>query len=233
MGVLQLRYSVIIALGLSLYVFESCNLARFHNYEDRQLQDRQSPVGEFADGRHEGTVLPTSTSDIHAVPAYLERQSTALASAPLGAGSTVQHDAHGQQRHVHSKAHRCLSLNVYWEARNQSVAGQIAVAQVTLNRTRDPRFPNNVCDVVYDHKQFSWYWDGKSDWPVEADAWESSKLVASAAMAGTGHVELQGVTHYHAVYSQPYWRDSMTQVTTIGDHVFYTDMTQTGRMHRR
>jgi spore germination cell wall hydrolase CwlJ-like protein len=122
-----------------------------------------------------------------------------------------------------SKAHRCLSLNVYWEARNQSLAGQIAVAQVTVNRARDPRYPTNICEVVYDHKQFSWYWDGKSDWPVESEAWEVSKLVASAALAGTGHADLQGVTHYHAVYVQPYWRDSMTQVTIIGDHIFYLD----------
>ena len=124
-------------------------------------------------------------------------------------------------------AHHCLSLNVYWEARNQSVAGQIAVAQVTVNRARDPRYPTDICEVVYDHKQFSWYWDGKSDWPVELAAWELSKLVASAALAGTGHAQLQGVTHYHAVYIQPYWRDSMTLVATIGDHIFYSDSPQT------
>lgn len=115
----------------------------------------------------------------------------------------------------------CLSLNVYWEARNQPLAGQLAVAQVTMNRVHDPRWPDNVCDVVYDHKQFSWYWDGKSDLPQEEKAWETAMLVASAAMSGSGHKELMGVTHYHAVYSQPYWKDYMTKVAVIGDHVFY------------
>ena len=117
----------------------------------------------------------------------------------------------------------CLSLNVYWEARNQPIAGQLAVAQVTMNRVHDPRWPDNVCSVVYDHKQFTWYWDGKSDIPKEEKAWETAMIVASAAMAGSGHTHLQGGTHYHAVYSQPYWEDYMTKVAKIGDHVFYTD----------
>jgi len=115
----------------------------------------------------------------------------------------------------------CLALNIYWEARNQSVAGQLAVAQVTLNRVLDRRYSDDVCDVVYQHKQFSWYWDGKSDVPIENKAWERALLIASAALDGSGHVALQGVTHYHAVYSKPYWKDSMVRVTTIDDHIFY------------
>ena len=121
------------------------------------------------------------------------------------------------------RAHYCLALNVYWEARNQSVSGQLAVAQVTLNRARDSRYPNDVCEVVFDHHQFSWYWDGLSDYPSEISAWENALLVASAAMHGSGHADLDHVTHYHAVYSQPYWKDSMTLVATIGDHLFYMD----------
>lgn len=118
---------------------------------------------------------------------------------------------------------RCLALNIYWEARNQSIAGQLAVAQVTMNRVLDWRYGDDVCDVVFEHKQFSWYWDGKSDVPIENKAWERALLIASAALDGSGHVELRGVTHYHAVYSKPYWKDSMVRVTTIDDHIFYVD----------
>ena len=117
----------------------------------------------------------------------------------------------------------CLSLNVYFEARNQDLAGQLAVAQVTMNRVEDEAYPNDVCDVVYQHKQFSWYWDGKSDMPRNEEAWETAQLVASAAMAGSGHTELTGVLHYHAVYSAPYWKDYMTRVAVIGDHIFYIE----------
>lgn len=115
----------------------------------------------------------------------------------------------------------CLALNIYWEARNQSMAGQLAVAQVTLNRVSDPRYADNVCDVVYEHKQFSWYWDGKSDTPKEPRAWEKANLIASAALHGSRHVAFRDVTHYHAVYIEPFWKDYMVQIAMIGDHVFY------------
>lgn len=117
----------------------------------------------------------------------------------------------------------CLAMNVYWEGRNQDLAGQLAIAQVTMNRVHSPKYPDDVCSVVYDHKQFSWYWDGKSDVPTEEKAWETAQLVASAALHGSGHSHLDGVLHYHAVYSAPYWKDYMTKVAVIGDHIFYRE----------
>lgn len=129
----------------------------------------------------------------------------------------------GVCRLIISTAVMCLALNVYFEARNQPLAGQVAVAQVTMNRVRSDKFPNDVCEVVYDHKQFSWYWDGKSDMPRDPVAWEKAQLVASAVYDGSGHAELEGVTHYHAVYVQPYWADYMSRVVVIGDHVFYRE----------
>ena len=170
-------------------------------------------------------------------PAYLVEETlihpVALADlrahkTPIEAGVTTE--TNGTIGHADGLLHKefasaltCMALNIYWEARNQSMAGQLAVAQVTMNRVLDPRYGNEVCDVVYEHYQFSWYWDGKSDRPRDNKAWQTALLVASAAMDGSGHVELQGVTHYHAVYIQPYWKDYMVQVTMIGDHVFYTD----------
>lgn len=117
----------------------------------------------------------------------------------------------------------CLALNVYFEARDQSTAGQVAVAQVTMNRVHDPDYPNDVCEVVKQNKQFSWYWDGKPDVPREPRAWLKAQMVASAVLSGSGHVELQDVTHYHAVYVQPYWADTMQLVAQIQDHIFYAD----------
>ncbi len=87
----------------------------------------------------------------------------------------------------------CLAMNVYWESRDQSIAGQVAVAQVTMNRVESPNFPNDVCSVVHQHKQFSWYWDGKSDVPREEDAWMRAQMVAKGVLAGSGHVGLEGV----------------------------------------
>lgn len=122
----------------------------------------------------------------------------------------------------------CLSLNVYFEARDQSVAGQVAVAQVTMNRVSSPNFPDDVCGVVYHARkpglnrcQFSWYCDGRSDRVINLAAWDQAMLVASAVLAGSGHVEMTDVTHYHAIYVSPWWVPEMKLVATIGDHIFY------------
>jgi hypothetical protein len=149
---------------------------------------------------------------------YGDSQSVSAAVAALRSSTSVSSEDDSLDDPM-----ACLGLNIYWEARDQNVAGQLAVAQVTMNRVNDPRYPDDVCEVVYDHKQFSWYWDGKSDTPKEKKAWEKAMMVASAALHGSGHAELQGVTHYHAVYSQPYWKNYMTKVTMIGDHVFYAE----------
>jgi len=155
--------------------------------------------------------------DFHSVSAAV---AALRSSIPVSSEDAPSRSLHKAQRDGSTV---CLGLNIYWEARNQNVAGQLAVAQVTMNRVNDPRYPDDVCEVVYDHKQFSWYWDGKSDTPKEKKAWEKAMMVASAALHGSGHAELQGVTHYHSVYIQPYWKNYMTKVAMIGDHVFYAE----------
>ena len=119
----------------------------------------------------------------------------------------------------------CLAMNVYFEARNQSIAGQVAVAQVTMNRVASPDYPNDVCSVVQQHKQFSWFWDGKSDVPLESMAWERAQMVAMGVLAGSGHADLTNptITHYHAAYVKPYWSDTMQLVAQIDDHIFYAN----------
>lgn len=117
----------------------------------------------------------------------------------------------------------CLAMNVYWEARDQSIAGQVAVAQITMNRVASPDYPNDVCGVVHQLKQFSWQWDGKSDVPQEEAAWDRAQMVARGVLAGSGHSGLMYVeiTHYHAAYVSPYWAPKMQLVAHIGDHIFY------------
>ena len=129
----------------------------------------------------------------------------------------------------------CLALNVYHEAKNQSLSGQIAVAEVVMNRVADSRYPNNVCDVVkqglaYKWKpsvpirnqcQFSWYCDGKSDVAKEKEAWEESLSVAKGVYYGYLDAYLEGATHYHAYYVNPSWAETKTYITRIDDHIFY------------
>jgi len=129
----------------------------------------------------------------------------------------------------------CLALNVYHEARDQPFIGQVAVAQVVMNRVKDERYPDDVCGVVkqgltyswdtdypvLNRCQFSWYCDGKSDKTPDAEAHNRSMLVAHGVM--NGHLDdfVEGSTHYHATYVRPDWAETKTKVVQIGEHIFY------------
>lgn len=117
----------------------------------------------------------------------------------------------------------CLALNVYHEARGQATIGQEAVAHVTLNRVTDNGFPNDVCAVVYQKHQFSWYWDGKSDRTKEPGAWAKAQEIAKAALRAESKDPTNGATFYHTDKVSPKWAKSFTIVATIGDHIFYKD----------
>ena len=128
----------------------------------------------------------------------------------------------------------CMALNIYYEARGSSMADQIAVSDVVLNRVRDDRFPDTVCDVVKQGRidengnmlrnqcQFSWYCDGKTDIPQNQDAWVAAQTLAWRIMKFEEFRGLtEGATHYHASYVEPRWARDMTFVGSIGEHKFY------------
>lgn len=116
----------------------------------------------------------------------------------------------------------CLALNIYHEARGESLEGRLAVAAVTLNRVRNRRFPNRVCEVVWQPHQFSWTHDGKSDRPLDLTSWKSALRIANA-LFDIGYVNVGGgATHFHAAYARtPYWTRSKQMIRRIGRHLFY------------
>ena len=130
----------------------------------------------------------------------------------------------------------CLSKNIYFEASTESTAGKIAVGQVVLNRKDSVRFPNTVCDVVYegihyksgfpvrDRCQFSWYCDGKHDRPFRGKLWENSVELAKILLETDGMVDItDGATFYHADYiSAPRWASAKIKTVTIDRHIFYS-----------
>ena len=129
----------------------------------------------------------------------------------------------------------CLALNSYHEAKNQSLIGMIAVTQVVMNRVKDERYPNTICEVVKqgptyswnsnypvrDRCQFSWYCDGKSDKPTDKTAWEKAMMVADGVYYGNIEDLVEGATHYHAYYVNPSWAETKTYIARIDDHIFY------------
>ena len=117
----------------------------------------------------------------------------------------------------------CLALNIYFEARNQPIDGQLMVAEVTLNRVASPDFPNSVCGVVWQPGAFSWTNDGKSDKPRDLKAFAQSVIIANEVLNDPSVLLGTPATYYHEKSIHPYWADKYVEVGQIGDHIFYTE----------
>ncbi len=122
----------------------------------------------------------------------------------------------------------CLATGIYFEARGETAKGQAAVAQVILNRVRNPAFPSTICGVVYQNKnwrnrcQFSFACDGIRDRVSDRRHWQIAKEVAAAVTSGKVYLpEVASSTHYHATYVRPRWARHMQRMQKIGLHVFY------------
>ena len=116
----------------------------------------------------------------------------------------------------------CLAKNIYFEASNQSYMGQQAVACVTLNRVTSRLYPNNICDVVWQPKQFSWTHDGKSNNPRSVKYFSVAMAAAIYVYSNYGRVKdpTRGAIMYHAVYISPWWNRYYRPTVIIGDHIF-------------
>jgi spore germination cell wall hydrolase CwlJ-like protein len=123
---------------------------------------------------------------------------------------------------------QCLALNIYFEARNESDLAQRAVAWVTINRAYHTGYPNSLCGVVWDSRQFSWTHDGKSDRPTDHTAWNRAQTIAAEMILNYKNTPdpTEGAIMYHADYSNPYWRKSYTKVVQIDSHIFYREKSQ-------
>lgn len=123
---------------------------------------------------------------------------------------------------------RCLAEAIYFEARGEPEVGQIAVAQIVLNRVGSSDYPDTICGVVYqdqamrDQCQFSFACDGIANRVDSARDWRSARRIARQATAGSNRLaDLSGATNYHADYVTPYWAKDMNLVARIGAHLFY------------
>ena len=121
-------------------------------------------------------------------------------------------------------------MTIYFESGNQPLIGKVATANVVMNRVHAENYPNDICSVVKQRSQFSYFWDGKvervpSDNKLEVQAWEESYFLASAFLAeggdGSQFVDLtEGSLHYAEKSVKKKWMIGMIG-KQIGDHVFY------------
>ena len=129
----------------------------------------------------------------------------------------------------------CLAVAIYFEARSEPIAGQLAVAQVVLNRVANERYPDTVCDVITegptypsghpirDKCQFSFWCDGKPEDIHDYEAWQTALRVATIATETTAlPIDIsEGAMFYHATSVSPSWRHTMQMTARIGQHIFY------------
>ena len=155
-----------------------------------------------------------------------------------------------EQFSVGPKSIECLALNMYHEARNQGSAGLLAVTAVVLNRLKDSRFPDTICEVIFqgptreswktrnrkilpteerkfypirDRCQFSWYCDGKSDIPEQKKTFKRLLIIAESIVYNKlSFIDItDGALFYHADYVTPAWAKTKIKTVEIQDHIFY------------
>jgi spore germination cell wall hydrolase CwlJ-like protein len=123
----------------------------------------------------------------------------------------------------------CLATAIFFEARDQPVMGQFAVAEVVLVRADHERFPDTICEVVFDEYAFSFTHDGLTDnmytftAPKDVKAIIIAFIVAKESIRTQNYVEI-GNTHYHTKAVSPSWstHENFTENYTIADHIFYS-----------
>ncbi len=134
----------------------------------------------------------------------------------------------GLDEKARAKAEKCLAEAIYFESRGEKVRGQIAVAQVVMNRVFSGYYPNTVCGVVYQNKnrhlacQFTFACDDVRDVIEEPDMWDRAKRIAKAMLDGQLWLpEVAKSTHYHAYWVRPSWVHEMKKMYKYGVHTFY------------
>jgi len=174
---------------------------------------------------------PEKSETSSAAVANLE--GVALAAQEIAAQST---SSRGGAQWSENEA-RCLAEAMYFEARGESLRGQLAVGRVVMNRVASDTYPNTICGVVYQNDdkpnrcQFSFACDGKEDIITEDAKWDEIEGYAAWLLANHPKpgeesqllASLGGSTHYHADYVNPRWARALTLTVRIGRHLFYSD----------
>jgi hypothetical protein len=180
------------------------------------------PMGGLLD-----TMQPWSRDDPIVVdtPSDVPAPSDTATAAPAAPAEVERLDFSPKTR---AKAEKCLANAIYFEARGEPVRGQIAVAQVVMNRVFSGYYPHDVCGVVYQDAnrhlacQFTFACDGIPDTVNEPDAWKRATEIARDTLDGKLWLPDVGkATHYHAYWVHPWWVHEMRKLDRIGVHTFY------------
>lgn len=209
----------------------------FDQHPFAQVDVASLPTDGF--GGYIGMIAPDPTMMVADAPADLEAENSASVGseyamamvAPSSAASALA--ATEGQRQIsaflnNDRQFECLAEGVYFEARGEPRRGQVAVAQVIMNRVNHDEFPDTICGVVYQNQhwrnrcQFSFACDGVPERITERAAWEVAEDVSRQVLEGRDLIEtIEESTHYHATYVRPRWAPRMIRLDRVGLHIFY------------
>jgi hypothetical protein len=127
---------------------------------------------------------------------------------------------------------RCLAEAIYYESRGEPLKGQIAVAEVVLNRVDSRHYPNSICGVTRQGVgngracQFSYACNGRPERMASRTPRERAEKLAAIMIAGRERTVTDGATHFHATYVNPSWSRQLVRTAAIGAHIFYRQGTR-------
>jgi spore germination cell wall hydrolase CwlJ-like protein len=203
-----LLVSAVFALGLLIG-----NFTKDSDVESAQRRNTAPPVVEPLLLQKVDTATAKKTND--AVP--LTNAPVPSASAFIFRGTPADFE----------RATDCLAATIFYEAGNETIAGQMAVVQVVLNRARHPAYPKSVCGVVFQGQerrtgcQFSYTCDGSMARRPSPEAWFRHRSLAAAMLKGLVYPQVGLATHYHTDWVLPVWSARLDKVRIEGTHLFF------------
>lgn len=171
-----------------------------------------------------------SDADATANPVFVSQEVVQELPSPASSEGAVAHEAGNLRALVASmpaadalsEQMQCLASAVYFESRGEPLAGQLAVAQVIVNRAESSRFPSSYCGVVYQRAQFSFVKNGQMPHiNTGSKAWKRASAIARIAHEGHWQSEADDSLYFHAKYARPRWARAKLARATISSHVFY------------
>jgi spore germination cell wall hydrolase CwlJ-like protein len=196
------------------------------------LGDSGETLERWQPGEEPIVIVPGNDPDLKQQVSLTPHADPSAGGESIAPKGEVNKESPAQRLHLDAKARakgeKCLAEAVYFEARGEAVRGQIAVAQVVMNRVFSGFYPTTICGVVYQNKgrhlacQFTFACDNVRDVINEPDMWERAKRISKATLDGKLWLpEVGKSTHYHAYWVHPSWVHEMRKMYRFGVHTFY------------
>ena len=209
--------------------------------DQEQFRDRSVQLAEIRQDEVEVTSALTDQSDLlshdwlRTVEYSLQRDPSSALSryaaydrdkAAIGSLVSLEVPKRSEAEEM-LKQKQCLATAIYYEARSETYSGQLGVAEVIANRVNDHRYPNSICEVVFQGAtrttgcQFTFTCDGAMNKKPRGAKWDKAQAIAAHVMMGLNEKKTAGATHYHATYVNPVWNSGLIKTKQIGTHIFY------------